>query len=236
MKKRIAMSILIVLSVFFYQYGRAVWYPIALNISGKRTVAEVIERYSESTEKKLSPLFKRAGISYPPEKLALITFKDSKLMQVWGANKKGGYKKITAYPVLAASGKAGPKLREGDRQVPEGIYKISGFNPNSAYHLSMKLNYPNEYDWKQAKKDGRKDPGTNIFIHGRNVSIGCLAMGDSAIEELFTLVYKTGRRNTKVVILPAALEKQKLVPPEDSPEWTAELYNNIQTNYNRITR
>jgi L,D-transpeptidase catalytic domain len=84
---------------------------------------------------------------------------------------------IHSYSVLVASGHNGPKLREGDRQVPEGFYRITSLNPNSSYHLSIKLNYPNAFDQQHADEEGRDRLGGDIFIHGKAASIGCLAMG-----------------------------------------------------------
>lgn len=201
---------------------------------GKKTVAEVINTYSEPTLNKLVPLFEKESITYPPKKLALMAFKDTNILELWASNEDSEYKLITSYPIKAASGELGPKLREGDRQVPEGIYKIIGFNPNSSYHLSMKLNYPNEFDLKHAEAEGRSEPGTNIFIHGRSVSIGCLAMGDPAIEQLFSLVYATGRENTTVLISPTDPSKNKLVVPSNAPAWTSNLYQNIEGHYQEI--
>jgi murein L,D-transpeptidase YafK len=96
----------------------------------------------------------------------------------------------------------GPKLREGDRQVPEGVYRIASLNPNSRFHLSMEVNYPNDFDRAMAAKDGRVNLGGQIFIHGGTASIGCLAMGDAVIERLFVLVARVGRENVRVVIAP----------------------------------
>ena len=138
----------------FYQYGRSLWYPVVSKYMGKQTVAEVIAQYSDQTKDNLAPLFAAQGIVYPPKNLALLAFKDTALLEVWAANADEEFKKITEYPVLAASGKLGPKLREGDKQVPEGIYNIAGFNPNSAYHLSMQVNYPNDFDLQHAKSEG----------------------------------------------------------------------------------
>ena len=165
--KIILLTILIVTVYSSYTYGRTFWYPVMANVIGKQTVTEVIERYEEKTRNHFTPLFQKQGIAYPPKHLALIAYKDVAILEVWGANEDKDFMKITEYPILAASGLLGPKLREGDRQVPEGLYKIIGFNPNSAFHVSMKLNYPSAFDLKQAKEDGRKSPGTNIFIHGR---------------------------------------------------------------------
>ncbi|WP_246028868.1 L,D-transpeptidase family protein [Litorilituus sediminis] len=235
MKKRLLVYPLILINIFlFYQFGRGIWYPIAIKFMGKKTVTEVINTYSEPTLEKLAPLFSKEGITYPPKNLALVAFKDTNILELWASNEDSKYKLITSYPIKAASGDLGPKLREGDRQVPEGIYKIIGFNPNSSYHLSMKLNYPNEFDLKHAETEGRSEPGTNIFIHGRAVSIGCLAMGDPAIEQLFSLVYATGRENTTVLISPTDPSKNKLVVPNNSPRWTGDLYQNIEAHYQKV--
>ena len=72
--------------------------------------------------------------------------------------------------------------------MPEGVYRIVALNPNSSYHLSMKLDYPTEFDLSKARAEGRTRPGSDIFIHGKAVSIGCVAVGDDAIEEIFVLV------------------------------------------------
>ena len=201
-----------------------------------KTVSDVIKTYGELAKNELLPLFKKNAINYPPKNIALIAFKDSKKLELWASNSDVNYSLITTYDIKAASGILGPKLREGDRQVPEGIYKIIGFNPNSAYHLSMKLNYPNSFDLRHAKAEGRNEPGTNIFMHGRAVSIGCLAMGDDVIEDLFSLVYATGRRNTKVIISPTDPSLGNLVVPLDAPSWTNELYENIEKQYSSVTK
>jgi len=230
----ISFSLIILITFLFYQYGRSIWHPIVLKVIGKNTVTEVIAKYGDETKKKLAPQFRQVGLSYPPQKLALIAFKDTKTLELWAKNEEDSYKLVSTYPIKATSGALGPKLKEGDRQVPEGMYKIIGFNPNSSYHLSMKLNYPNKFDLKNAKEEGRSQPGTNIFIHGQAVSIGCLAMGDPAIEELFSLVYATGKENTTIIISPTDPSKRELVVPEGAPSWTAELYQNISSQYKLI--
>ena len=228
--------VILTMAIAFYHYGRAMWYPLVVKVMGKRTVSEVIAKYGDDARIQLKPLFESKQIIYPPKNLSLVAFKDANRLEVWAANEDKNYRLITSYPVKAASGDLGPKLREGDKQVPEGIYKITGFNPNSSYHLSMKLNYPNEFDLHHAAIEGRTEPGTNIFIHGKAASIGCLAMGDSVIEELFTLVYDTGRGNTDVLISPTDPSTNKLVVPSNAPQWTLELYNNIRTHYKKINQ
>lgn len=218
-----------------FSYARALWYPLYLKVAGHSTVAEVINEYGENAENNLKSHFNRAGVHYPPSSISLIGIKDQKILELWAHNNNTSTL-ITTYPIKAASGHLGPKLNEGDRQVPEGIYKILSFNPNSAYHLSMKLNYPNEFDLKYAKIEGREYPGTNIFIHGKAISIGCLAMGDPVIEELFTLVHKVKRQNVQVVITPTDPVKGKLIKPEGGSDWITELYTDISNKINEIRK
>ena len=92
----------------------------------------------------------------------------------------------------------------------------------------MKLNYPNAFDSQWAKKEGRTEPGTNIFIHGKAVSVGCLAMGDPAIEELFVLVSEIGKAQVSVIIAPVDPRKQTLSPAEGDKPWVATLYQDIE--------
>ncbi|HKO01171.1 MAG TPA: L,D-transpeptidase family protein, partial [Thermoanaerobaculia bacterium] len=127
-------------------------------------------------------------------------FKQERRLAVWVADAKGPWRYLRDYPVLAASGGVGPKLREGDYQVPEGLYATENLNPASSYRLSMKVGYPNAFDRLNAAREHRTRLGGDVFIHGKNVSIGCVAMGDPAIEELFTLVAETGIAHTRVII------------------------------------
>ncbi len=219
-------------SVLFYQYGRSIWFSKYLKFRGKRSVEDVVNLYEQKVSARLTRHFLEAKIKYPPDKITLIAFKDKKELNLWSSTDQYHHTLIKSYKIKGASGVLGPKLNEGDRQVPEGIYKIEGLNPNSSYHLSMKLNYPNPFDLKYAKLEGRNKPGSNIFIHGKSGSIGCLAMGDRAIEELFILSNKVGLRNIEVIIAPTNLveidDTNKLL--QNKPFWVTELYQNIKAS------
>ena len=105
--------------------------------------------------------------------------------------------------VAAASGGAGPKRREGDLQVPEGVYRIDRFNPNSRFHLSLGLDYPNASD----RLRGARRPGADIFIHGNRVSIGCLAMTDRVIDEIYPICESaTNRKAIPVHVFPCRMD------------------------------
>jgi hypothetical protein len=196
-------------------------------LPGQSMVEDILQAYGGSVKSKLNYYFAKAKVSYPPREIIFIALKQEKKLEVW-AKDGGEFRFIRDYYIMAASGVAGPKLRQGDRQVPEGIYRIAELNPNSHYHLSMKINYPNEFDLFHAVQEGRRDPGSDIFIHGKADSIGCLAMGDEAIEELFVLTAQVGTENVKVVIAP---HDPRIYPldgdTEELPEWTSELYSII---------
>lgn len=199
-----------------------------------RTEASVVERFSPSAELRLKPYFSKAGVSYPPKALTLLAMKNERVLELW-ARDDSEFKFIRSYDIQGASGTIGPKLREGDRQVPEGIYKIIAMNPNSKFHLSMKLNYPNAFDRKHAQQEGRSRPGSNIFIHGKAKSIGCLAMGDETIEELFVLVSKTGMHSARVLIAPRDPRTRSITSVANrNLEWVPELYQSIATEFKRF--
>ncbi|MDD2761230.1 MAG: L,D-transpeptidase family protein [Methylomonas sp.] len=202
---------------------------------GQRTVEDVLHIYGAYATNKLKPYFARAKVAYPPREVTLIALKQEKKLELW-ARDSGEFRFIRAYDIQAASGGSGPKLRQGDRQVPEGVYWITGLNPNSQYHLSMKINYPNEFDLFHAWQEGRIDPGSDIFIHGRAVSIGCLAMGDEAIEELFVLTAQAGIGNVRIVIAPYDPRAYALAPDaKNLPAWTSELYAVISREINALS-
>jgi hypothetical protein len=229
MKRRVLFVFLIALALAagaIVIFGRGLWYPYYLRIRGPRSVTDVVATYGPAARRRLAPHFEKAGVAYPPREIALLAFKQERRVAVW-ARRNGGWKFIRAYPVFAASGHAGPKLREGDHQVPEGVYRIEHLNPNSSYHLSMKVSYPNAFDRRMAARDGRTRLGGDIFFHGKAVSIGCVAVGDRAIEELFTLVAETGVPRVRVIIAPNDLRTARAVMHEDAPRWAADLYRTI---------
>jgi hypothetical protein len=90
------------------------------------------------------------------------------------------------------------------------------------------VNYPNAFDRARAREENRANLGGDIMIHGKAVSIGCLAMGDEAIEELFVLAALTGAKNIEVLLCPRDLRARACSPPGDTPAWTTVVYQNLQ--------
>lgn len=130
-------------------------------------------------------MVKDAGLSYPPHQVFIRHFKLEQGLEVWARDQGSrGFTLLKAYPVCEPSGTLGPKRRQGDLQVPEGVYKVDRFNPRSRFHLSLGINYPNQSDRKLSDPG---HPGGDIFIHGNCVTIGCIPIEDGPIEELYIM-------------------------------------------------
>ncbi len=176
-----------------------------------------------------TPLLAAAGLSYPPAELALLGFKRERRLEVWGRDDPARpWARIDTLPILAASGLGGPKLRRGDLQVPEGLYRLVAFNPRSRFHLSLMIDYPNADDLAVAAVDGRLDLGGDIFLHGGARSIGCLALGDRAIENVFVLVADVGLFSVEVVLAPYDPRGGLGLAPVPGLPFTAPLYRRIE--------
>lgn len=215
---------------------RAAAAALAAGAKGQASVADRLAQYSPLARERLRPGFTAAGVAYPPPEVVLVGLKDERRLEVWGRAASGRFRQVATYPILAASGALGPKLREGDCQVPEGIYRIESLNPNSRFHLSLRLNYPNAFDLKHAREEGRDRPGGDIMIHGDRCSIGCLAMGDLAAEDLFVLAADTDVSNLTVILSPVDFRQREMPPVAgELPAWTAELYRTVREALARLT-
>jgi len=194
------LALLLLSAVLVYTYGRSYWVPLYYRVMGERTVAEVVANLEPTAGAAWRTRCAELGVAFPPAHVTLICIKDRKILEVWMDGPPA--RKLTEYPLTAFSGTLGPKLREGDMQIPEGIYPLTVLNPNSAFHLSIRVGYPNRFDEAWAAEEGRTNLGGDIYLHGKNASIGCMAIGDAAIEEVFYLVQATGLANAAIVIAP----------------------------------
>lgn len=202
-----------------------------------KTVEDRVAEYGEIVRERLEPQFRAAGVPYPPARVTFVALKEEKLLEVYAADANGEFRFICTYPVLGASGVAGPKLREGDRQVPEGVYCLRELNPNSLFHLSIWIDYPSAFDRARALEEGRQDPGGEIMIHGGAGSRGCLAMGDPAAEDLFVLAALTGLDNVTVVLAPVDFRSRSLDQmPEGAPAWLSGVYDEVRAELTRYVR
>jgi len=245
--------------ILFYFLGRDIWYPyykeyfiqkdiepIECNLThidpNAIPIPPVInlkiiapkEEEKLTSKQRLKRHLADSDFVFYPKKLTLIGMKHEKLLEVW-AELHGKWVHLTTYPFTAFSGRLGPKYREGDRQIPEGIYGISYLNPNSKFHLSMRINYPNSFDKRMAKREKRTNLGGDIMIHGNSVTIGCIPIGDDNIEELYFLAEKVGIANIKVILTPVDFRKMDVKIKNDKHPWLKELYHEIREEMKPFT-
>jgi len=175
------------------------------------TVDDIIEDYliSAPLSRRLSDLHVKIG-----DPVYIRIFKAESLLEVW-VRKEGGYQHLKDYFICAYSGDLGPKVKEGDKQSPEGFYRVGKqqLNPHSKFHLSFNLGYPNAYD------RAHKRTGSFLMVHGNCVSIGCYAMTDAKIEEIYALVeaaLKKGQTAVHVDIFPFRMTEENMAEYAES--------------------
>jgi murein L,D-transpeptidase YafK len=167
----------------------------------------------------LPALFAAHDLHWPPQQVFLRAFKsgegpdDAGAVELWASDKKSGpLTLIKSYPACAKSGGLGPKRRQGDLQVPEGFYTISKLNPQSTYHLALRVDYPNASDTIRGHdpaQGGERgvDLGGDIMVHGSCVTIGCIPLTDDVIEEVYLVVDAVfGKRPVPIHIFPRRLD------------------------------
>ncbi|MFZ5471106.1 MAG: L,D-transpeptidase family protein [Myxococcota bacterium] len=164
------------------------------------------DRVAEARQAKgqvIKDLFRAANLVYPPDELYVRAFKHEKELEVWAGKKGQPLSKVKSYSFCSASGELGPKRRLGDLQVPEGFYVVDRFNRRSNFLLSLGVSYPNDSDRLLGEKGWL---GGDIFIHGSCVSIGCIAIEDGPIQEVFVMALDTRQRRIPVHIFPRRLD------------------------------
>jgi murein L,D-transpeptidase YafK len=179
----------------------------AQNFKSQQTKFPRVQTAFSEKGEAVKKLFAAKHLAFPPDEIFLRVFKREGVLELW-AKHKGTYELVKEYKICAASGELGPKRKQGDNQVPEGFYYIDRFNPLSNFHLSLGLNYPNESD-RLLGAPGHL--GGDIFIHGNCVSIGCMAITDDQIKEVYVIAIEAkaaGQSRIPVHIFPAKLTSQ----------------------------
>ncbi|MCG3129817.1 MAG: hypothetical protein FLDDKLPJ_00552 [Phycisphaerae bacterium] len=203
-------------------------HALTTRLRGGKSVADRLDEFGADARARLVASFGSAGVVYPPERVVLWGIKEDRKLRLYAASEAGAsWRRVAEHPILGASGELGPKLREGDGQVPEGVYLIESLNPNSRFHVSLRLNYPNEFDRRMGVADGRERLGSDIMIHGGTASVGCLAMGDAVAEELFVLAHDVGIENMQVLVTPVDLRHAAGFRLADGPAWAPALYREL---------
>ncbi len=143
--------------------------------------------------------------------------KESRLLELW-VRHNGSWQVLKTYPIAGMSGTLGPKQAEGDKQAPEGFYDVvpERMNPHSRFHLAFNIGYPNSDDHARGRT------GSFIMVHGGTSSVGCFAMTDPAIEEIYTMVYEAfrkGQKRVEVHIYPFEMTSARMEAEKDNPHY-----------------
>jgi murein L,D-transpeptidase YafK len=154
-------------------------------------------------------------------------FKEEAELEVWLQNGTK-YEPFKTYPICRLSGTLGPKQREGDAQSPEGFYSVTPakLNPQSQYHMAFDIGYPNAYDRSLGRTGGL------IMVHGKCVSIGCFAMTDDGIEEIYSLAagaFAKRQASIPVHVFPFRMTPENTKRHADST-W-AEFWSDLKNGY-----
>jgi len=170
--------------------------------------------------------FREAGLTYGAP-IFLRILKETNEFEVF-VKAYSSFRLFKSYPICYYSGSLGTKTREGDGQAPEGFYEIKegSMNPLSNFHLAFNIGYPNQYERL------KKYTGNSIMVHGNCVSIGCYAMGDDQIEEIWTIMtkaFQSGQSMIQLHIFPFRMTAENMLMHPD-PEWSS-FWSNLQEGY-----
>ncbi len=146
--------------------------------------------------------------------IMLRIFKEENTLEVWKRRNTGRYALLTSYEICKWSGKLGPKFKEGDRQAPEGFYRVNKhqMNPNSQYHLSFNMGFPNAYDRAHERT------GSHLMIHGACSSAGCYSMTDEKVEEIYAMArdaFKGGQKAFQIQAFPFRMTPENMIKNRD---------------------
>lgn len=199
--------------------------------------SRVKNAYSEK-QSDLETLLNSKNIAFSSVHLYLRAYKHEGVLEVWAKNRPDQkYQLLTTYPICQSSGSPGPKRKEGDLQVPEGFYQINHFNPQSNFHLSLGINYPNKSDRVFADKN---HPGGAIYIHGSCVTIGCIPITDDKIKELYILAVEAknnGQKAISVTICPSRMTEANITAFRKTGNYSQkvlDLWTDLKTDYEKF--
>ena len=199
-----------------------------VNLPGEAHANDRAKKAAAKVRPEMEKALKAAGLVWGAP-VFLRAFKAEALLEAHVLNRTTGkFQHFRSWPIAAQSGKPGPKQKTGDLQVPEGFYAASrrSMNPASAYHLSFNIGYPNAFDTAHART------GSLIMIHGNRLSVGCLAMTDDKIEEIYSLcdaALTAGQPFFRIHIFPFRMSAEKMAAAATS-EWLP-FWQNLQSGY-----
>ena len=193
-----------------------------------------LEDIAPKAEKRLPPALVQSmrakGMSTTAPIMVRI-FKEEATLEVWKQKDNGRYDLATSYDICKWSGKLGPKFTEGDRQAPEGFYTVRPhqMNPQSSYHLSFNIGFPNAYD----RAHGRT--GQHLMVHGACSSAGCYSMTDEQVEQIYAFArdaFKGGQTDFQIQAFPFRMTAANMARYQDDPNY--EFWTMLKEGYDHF--
>jgi murein L,D-transpeptidase YafK len=176
--------------------------------------------------------FTEKGLEFNGFSMFIRGFKKERKLEVWIREKnKTTFSLLQTYDFCSSSGILGPKRKEGDLQIPEGVYHINHFNPQSNFLLSLGVSYPNVSDKILSDK---KYPGGAIYIHGNCVTVGCIPITDDKIKELYVLAVEArnnGQKEIPIHIFPTKLDDASMSSLQKENAEHLSFWRNLQPIY-----
>ncbi len=205
--------------------GGLVWPVLSGYLSGRQGDRPITDPVFDRTQ--LNADLADAGFALGDEAYVRI-FKREHLLEVWMRKAGGGFSLFRAYEICKYSGGLGPKLAEGDRQAPEGFYRVARkqLNPNSRHHLAFNVGFPNAFDQQLGRT------GSFLMVHGGCTSVGCYAMTDAQVDEIYAIVEAAldrGQSQVDVSIFPFRMSETALQAEAASP-WSA-FWRNLKQGF-----
>jgi TonB family protein len=186
------------------------------------TVGQALKKFGTAARARLRQKFAEKHVFYPPENATILCLKEERLLLLFA-----GGKQIASYPLVSFSGLLGPKLKEGDMQIPEGFYKPTSLDAST--HLCLWVNYPNQSDRAHAALEHRTNLGGAIQIHEGIYSTGCLVIDHEPMAELFMLAHEIGCHKIELIIAPCnLLTKSPTINFALQPAWLPQLYRALK--------
>jgi murein L,D-transpeptidase YafK len=206
-------------SIAYTRWQSRSYYRDGLPLPGTPDLAKFDDRLKAQGLARGAPVFLRI-------------FKLESELEIW-MEKDGRYQKFATYPICLWSGRLGPKLAEGDRQAPEGFYAVTKdeLNPNSRWHRSFSLGFPNEFDRAQGRT------GSFIMVHGGCQSIGCFAMTNNVVDEIWRLVTAAldqGQPAFNVQVFPFRMTEKNLAARK-ADKWSG-FWEDLKKGYDSFER
>ncbi|HKF99260.1 MAG TPA: murein L,D-transpeptidase family protein, partial [Xanthobacteraceae bacterium] len=202
----------------------------SIALTGCQTDGIDIAKAMRPLSPQMLALFEKKGMSKESPILARI-FKDESELEIWKQDNTGHFALLKTYPICRWSGELGPKIKQGDRQAPEGFYTITPgqMNPNSSYYLSFNIGYPNAFD----RAHGRT--GAHLMVHGDCSSAGCYAMTDEQIGEIYSLARESffgGQHSFQIQAYPFRMTPLNMAKHRNSPHLA--FWKNLKQGYDHF--